>query len=136
MSCEQFQNGDNLWIICRKILGCLNDAVSYLATIATGGGGSVGTSFGTAADIILVTPGTRVRGGSVASPRGVLVVASMTNTGSTFVGGANVTNATGGFRGIELLQAGMSSVVLPVANLNQIYIDGETAGNRVGVTIL
>lgn len=99
-----------------------------------GSGGS--SSFNTGPDITVLVAGTAVAGIDIATPRGVLVVARSGNKGSVYVGGSNVTKDGGGFRGAELLQAGMPSAALPVSNLNQVYINADNAGDRVGVVIL
>lgn len=111
-------------------------SLSLLAAqaVPSGSSGGPAASFDTAPNITVAVTGTAVNGLNIATPRGVVVCARQGNTNSVFVGGANVTN-DGGFRGIELLQTGMTPVTLTISNLNQLYING-TAGDRVGIVIL
>ncbi len=103
-------------------------------SLGSGSGSGTSASFNTAPNITIATTGTAVNGLDIPTPRGVVVCARQGNAGSVFVGGSNITN-DGGFRGIELLQVGMTPVTIPISNLNQLYING-TAGDRVGVVIL
>lgn len=117
----------------------LLELVTQLEIINTSiedGSGSVGTSFATAPDITVAVVGTAVQGVAASTPRGVLVVASVNNTGAVYVGGPTTSNDVGNARGITLTQAGMPSVVLPVENLNQIWVNADNASDRVGVVIL
>lgn len=100
------------------------------------GAGTVGTSFATAPDITVLVAGTAVQGLAASTPRGVMVVAHLLNTGSVYIGGPTVSDGSGNAKGITLTQAGMPSVVLPVENLNQIWVNADNAGDRVGVVIL
>lgn len=108
--------------------------LSYVANSTTNISGS--GSFNTAPDITVAVAGTAIQGVSVATPKGVLIVARSLNTGSVYVGGSNVTQDGGGARGAELTPAGMPSVVLPISNLNQLWVNADNAGDRVGVIIL
>lgn len=105
-------------------------------SIPSGSPGTADSSFSTGPNITVLTAGVAVAGPDIATPRGVWVVARQGNTGSVYIGGSNVTNDSGGFRGAELVQTGMNSMLLPVSNLNQIYVNADNAGDRVGVVIL
>lgn len=129
------RNGDGANDLLYKIAKSLSLlAAQAVPGLTSGGGSSSPGSFNTAPNITITTTGTAVNGLDIPTPRGVVVCARQGNAGSIFVGGANITN-DGGFRGIELLQVGMTPVTIPVSNLNQLYING-TAGDRVGVVIL
>lgn len=122
----------------RYILQILNES-SILGgggSAGTGGSGSTGASFTTGSDVIVTAAGVAKQAVGVPSPRGVLVVAKVTNTGSVYIGGSNVTNASGSRRGIELVQAGMPSVILPVSSTDLIYVNADNANDGVGLVIL
>lgn len=108
--------------------------LSYLVNSTTNISGS--PTFQAAPDITVVNAGTAQNGVSVATPKGVMVVAALNNNGSVYVGGSEVSNSSGGKRGAELSPLGMPSVVLPISNLDQLYVDSDNDGNRVGVLIL
>lgn len=95
----------------------------------------VSATWATAADIVNVTPGTRVQGAAVATPRGVIISSRVANTGQIYLGDVTVTNAAGLKKGLILAPAQQTPPIL-VANLNQIYLDADTAGDSVGVQIL
>jgi hypothetical protein len=133
---ETFKPGDGIWQIVRKILGWMSDLYAQLVIIAASiGGGGVGT-FSSQADLVCAVAGTRVQGATVTVARGVLVTASPDNVGPVYIGGSNVTNASGGVKGLILLQAGMPSQFIPVTNLNQLYINADNAGDRAGVILV
>jgi hypothetical protein len=137
MSSLDFQTGDDRWQILRKILQRLPTVEAYLTSIASGVNAlNVTQAFADAPDITVAVAGTAVQGSSVATPNGVLLVAAITNTGSVYVGGATVTNASGSRRGAELVQAGMPSMKLTCTNLNQIWVNADNANDKVGVVIL
>ena len=78
--------------------------LSYLVNSTTNISGS--STFQAAPDITVIAPGTAQNGVDVATPKGVLVVSSMNNNGSVYVGGSDVSNASGGKRGAELSPLG------------------------------
>jgi hypothetical protein len=123
----------------RRILAILNDSSAPAPTSGSGSTGgsttSVGSTFNSITNQTIDVTGTRKQLPSVPTPRGVLLVAKVGNNDPICVGGVGVTISTGTQCGITLTAAGMPSVVIPVSNLSQIYING-TAGDGVGIAIL
>lgn len=120
-----------------------NDSASFTVSGANFSGGtdstgpgSVGTSFGTGADIIVLAAGTAVQGTSLSTPRGALICAPADNVGAIYVGSSNVTKGSGSIRGLILTQLGMSSQSLPVANMNQIWVNADNNNDRACVLAL
>lgn len=125
--------GDASQRLLFKIAISLSALVDALAIPSS----SVGTeTFATGEDISVAIAGTAQQGPNVACPKGCHVTAAATNTGSVYLGDENVTNASGNRRGMELTQAGMTSIKMTVSNLNQLYINADNANDKVGVIIL
>lgn len=120
--------------VLRRILAILNLSSSAFDP-NTGGGGITSGMFSTAKDIVVAVAGTAVRGTNVGASRGILLTAFPTNTGSVYVGGPGVSRANGDQKGLILSQLGMPSTFLPIANVNQIYVNADNAGDGVGVLI-
>jgi hypothetical protein len=149
---QQFYPNDSKWDLLKKILLNQVDNAATSATSFSGLSGQVtqvfdrlyqlnqtvapSYSFNSLADIVVLVAGTAVRGADHPTPNGVLVVARMGNTGSCYVGGPGVTNASGTQRGIELTQAGMPSTILRIANTNLMWVNADNANDAVGVIIL
>jgi hypothetical protein len=137
---ETYQVGDNNNTLLRKILDNQNEM--------TGSGGtggtpisvlpSTGATFKTlpAVAVAATGPTGRVQTPAKASPRGVLVAAVPTNSGMIFVGEGSVTNASGSSPGIPLNPQGMTSILLTVADASQIWIAGDTIGDKASITVL
>lgn len=133
---ESYKFGDSLWDLVRKILGWMEDIATSIAPGGGSGGAGSSVVFSTAPDVTVAVAGIRVQASSNAVRRGVLITAKSTNTGSVYVGDANVSNNAGGRRGMELVPAGMTPVLLAVTNTNEIYINADNAGDKVGILIL
>lgn len=134
-NCPVYGDTDNT--LLQKIANLLCGSAFNSSGPTTGGSTNVtGSSFTSINDANVAVAGTRVQFSAQPTPRGVLIVAKLTNTNPVYIGGSGVTNASGGQKGITLTQAGMPSIVLPVQNTNQIYINADTAGDGVGVVIL
>lgn len=128
-------------VAVRRILQILNESGALASASGSGssGGGSTittGNTFKTLADVIVTNAGVAQQCVGSPSPRGVLVEADVANTGPIYVGDATVTNASGSKRGLQLVAAGMSSVVIPVSTSDQIFVNADTSGDRATVTIL
>lgn len=65
-----------------------------------------------------------------------MIVADINNKGSVYVGGSDVSNSSGGKRGIQLSQLGMPSTLLAIDNVNLIWVNADNAGDRVGIVKL
>lgn len=124
-------------IAVRRILQLLNDNTPPSGG-ASGSGSttSVGATFKTLSDVIVDTVGSAKQCAGQVSPRGVMVCADLNNTGTIYVGDSTVTNGSGSKRGFALTQAGQLSVVLPVNNTNQIYVNADNNGDRATITVL
>jgi hypothetical protein len=94
------------------------------------------TSVSSPANLVCATAGTAVQGSNVAATNGIQLVAKPTNIGAVYIGGNNVTNGSGNNCGIILTQAGMTSQLLPVSNLNTLWINADNNGDGVGVFVL
>lgn len=116
-----------------RILQILNESTPAGQTGSTT---SVGNTFQTLTNITVVTAGTRVQLPDVDSPRGILVVAAESNTGSVYVGDSTVTKATGTKCGLQLVPTGMNSVQLTVSNASQVWVDADVSGSKLYVTVL
>lgn len=136
---QQFANGDSKWDLLKKIL--LN-----VLELWTGAGAAFGQilsqlgpsqpgEFRTSPDITVLVAGTAVQGLDIPCRRGALLVARLGNVGSVYAGDQSVSNDGGGQRGTELTQAGMPSIMFYVSNVNQIWVNGDNAGDRVGINV-
>lgn len=107
-----------------------------LTAIINSGTGATSATFNSYDDIVVAVAGTAVQGPNVALLRGVWITARDTNTGQVYLGGSGVTNGAGAQRGMTLVPAGMNSSIIPISNLNQIWINADNAGDRVGIIAL
>lgn len=125
---EVFDNADSKWCLLKKILmnqwTLWNDAISP------------SSEFNTVPDITVLVAGTAVQGLNIPCSRGIKVVAALTNQGSVYLGGPDVSNGSGGKRGIELSQAGMVDYPLAINNVNLLWVNADYAGDRVGIVRL
>ena len=133
-----FNYGDSKWDLLKKILQNQLDFWTGASAISANIINllSPSTTFDTVPDITVLTAGTAVQGLNIQCPRGVMVVARLANTNPVYVGGPDVSNASGGKGGIQLTQAGQASTILTVANVNMIWVNADTAGDRVGIVRL
>lgn len=129
---ETYRDNDNKFVLLRKILQNQSTLGTSIQSLIASVQPSAGLN--TAPDIIVTVPGTAVQGSNVATPKGVRLTARLENAGSMYAGGPNVTNDLGGRRGQEITQAGGCELL--VSNLNQVYLNADNAGDRVGVVIL
>lgn len=89
----------------------------------------------TGPDLILGTAGVPVQATSTAVLNGVIVCAHPDNSGYCYVGGSNV-SLLGNRRGLMLAPGGMSPEPLKIANLQEIWMDGDTAANSIGFLLI
>lgn len=88
-------------------------------------------------DLVCSVAGTPVNAPAYATVNGVMLVARSTNVGNVYIGVDNtVSNMSGSKRGLILSQLGMPSAILPVSNLNKIWLNADNAGDGVGVLVL
>ncbi len=124
----------------RRILAIMNSNAAPGGNPVTPGGGgsttSVGSTFNSQTNVTIDAPSARKVFPTVATPRGILVVARVGNTNPVCIGGPGVTDSTGSECGITLTAAGMTSVVIPVSNANLVYVNGLTTGDGVGFVVL
>lgn len=130
-----FSSGDSTFDLTRKILQNQTDIAAAITAGGSSGGASSG-SLTTGADITVAVAGTAVQGASAAATKGVLVVARGDNAGTVYVGGSNVSNASGSRKGIQLSQLGMPSQFIEVDNANKIWVNADNAGDSVGIIVL
>lgn len=90
----------------------------------------------TAPDLVCAVAGTAVNGSTVSTVNGVLLVARPSNVGAVYIGDNTTTNGSGAKRGLILSQLGMPSSILPISNLNQLWINADNNGDGVGVLVL
>lgn len=88
-----------------------------------GGGGGLGSSWASFADVTVTTPGTAQQLAGFPLSLGVRITANPNNKGNFYIGDSNV-NKTG--RGGIILSGGGIAIV-NVANLNQIWVDADNA---------
>lgn len=115
-------------------LGQINESIA--AGTAAGCPCTSESALQTGNDIAIAVGGTAVQGPNLPATRGILVVANPNNTNPVNVGDSTVTDNTGAKRGIILTAGGMPSQFIAVDNANKIYLNGQTAGDRVGLTVL
>lgn len=121
-------------VAVRAILGILAKA----STIGGDGSVTVSGSGGFTArsinNVTVAVAGTAVNFPNVAC-KAVLLVAPSRNTGIVYIGGSGVTKGDGVQTGCQLSPLGMPSQTFNVSNLNQLYINADTAGDSVGIII-
>lgn len=84
-------------------------------------------------NIVISSSGTGVQGPDFALDRGVRATAHPDNQGFIYLGGSGVTASGGAYYGTILVPGGMTPDLIPVKNTNQIYINGDYAGDQVGL---
>ena len=89
-----------------------------------------------ATDTIVTAAGTAVQGPDRTTTRGVVVNAPATNVGNVYIGPSTVTNVLGNERGIILVPGGMTPGVVPLENLNLLWVNADTNGDRVCYLVL
>lgn len=123
---EGYKDMDAFPVILRKILG-------WLQWFGSGSDSPLGPSVDGAICSANITVGTSpVQCPTVRAKRGVYVSASPGNTGSIFVGGPNVGSGAMGI----VLAKGVTSPLIPVNNLDQIFIHGSSASDTAGLLVV
>lgn len=122
-----------------------SDSISFTISGATFSGGTstsipvttatITASPVTSADVAIAVAGTRVQLAAAVPSEGVIISADQTNTGVINVGDVTVTSIAGAKRGLMLTPAGMTPL-LKVSNANTLYINGDHAGDKVGVLVI
>jgi len=132
---QTYKDNDNKFTLLRKILQNQSTSQSSIESLLAAMQPSIsGISCGP--DIVVAAAGTPVQGASIPTNRGVLVIARLSNVGLIYAGGPNVTNGLGSYRGLILGQLGMPPTILPVSNLDQVWINADNNGDAAGVIIL
>lgn len=96
----------------------------------------VGSDPVTGTDIICDTAGVAKQGVASPSPDGVLVSGRAGNTGTVYIGGPTVTNASGSRQGLPLFQGGMTPIRYPASDVSKIFVNADTNGDGVSIIIL
>jgi hypothetical protein len=86
------------------------------------------TSTAITGQITVTTAGTAVQGPDVPLPNGVFIKALAGNTGKVYVGNDGAGDVTSG-NGYEL-EAGKAAPPIQVANLNELWFDAATNGDK------
>ncbi len=129
------KSGDTLyklvWRLCENLAGL----------ITASGGGSMSVDINPVSSLnsipdIQTVAATAVQFPSKECKRGVILVACSKNKGSVFIGGSNVSDFGGVEIGLELLPGGISPMIIPCSNTNQLFVNASTTGDRVGVIVL
>lgn len=124
---EAYRDMDAFPVILRKILGWLQwfgqgGATSLLGPSSSGAICSANATVGS----------SPVQGASVPANRGVYVSAHPSNTGNVYVGGPNVGTGAIGI----VLAKGVTSPLIPVSNLDQLFIHGDNASDVAGLLVV
>lgn len=101
----------------------------------TAPGGATGASaITTGATKSIAIAGTPVRIAAAAATRGVILSANPNNTSTIYVGGSSIGNGSSGNTGYMITPGG--SYFFPMTDASILYINGDTNGDSVGVTII
>jgi hypothetical protein len=126
---NDYASGDSPLTIIGKILRTIRVWAAGGVPVSVGGGTS--STVVTLADQVVAVAGTRINFTAQAVTREVIITADLANTNQVYIGDITVAASK---KGIVLSPLGV--VRLAVSNTNLLYMDADTAGNRVGVVVI